>query len=115
MSKAEVLVQQLIEKGQPEREDYQAALECLDEAVCEAIAVGQVQAGRIAGPCVGYATYVFARMCAHGAAAIRAAPLSRWVEATMMNGDSTYWHAMPEHCWKAISTSTTSYLRPTRI
>lgn len=81
MSKAEVLVQQLIEKGQPEREDYQAALECLDEAVCEAIAVGQVQAGQIAGPCVGYATYVFARMCAHGAAAIRVAPLSRWVES----------------------------------
>jgi len=81
MSKAEVLVQRLKEKGQPKREDYQAALGCLDEAVCEAIAVGQTQAGRMAGPCVGYATYVFARMCAHGTAAIRAAPLSRWVES----------------------------------
>ncbi|ASK96781.1 hypothetical protein XcvCFBP7112P_11485 [Xanthomonas citri pv. vignicola] len=58
MSKAEVLVQRLKEKGQPKREDYQAALGCLDEAVCEAIAVGQTQAGRMAGPCVGYATYV---------------------------------------------------------
>jgi hypothetical protein len=35
----------------------------------------------MADPCVGYATYVFARMCAHGTAAIRAVPLSRWTES----------------------------------
>lgn len=81
MAKSEVLVQRLMGKGPPRREDYQAALECLDEAVCEAVAVGQAQAGRMAGPCVGYATYVFARMCAHGTAAIRAVPLSRWIES----------------------------------
>lgn len=81
MGRSETLAQRLVEKGQPTREDYQAALECLDEAVCEAVAVGQAQAGRMAGPCVGYATYVFARMCSHATAAIRAAPLSRWVES----------------------------------
>lgn len=79
MGRSEELIQEFMAKGQPAREDYQAALECLDEAVCEALAVGQAQAGRMANPCVGYATYVFARMCAHGAAAMRAAPLSRWI------------------------------------
>lgn len=80
MCTAEALAKRLAERGQPTREDYQAALGCLDEAVCEAIAVGQAQAGRMASPCVGYATYVFARMCGHATAAIRAVPLSRWAE-----------------------------------
>lgn len=35
----------------------------------------------MAAPCVGYGTYLFARMCSHGVAAIRAAPLSRWVKS----------------------------------
>lgn len=80
MSRGEV-VERLEKSGQPNRDDYRTALECLDEAVCEAIAVGQAQAQRIESPCVSYASYVFARMCAHGAAAIRAAPLSRWNES----------------------------------
>lgn len=81
MNKIEALAQRLSEEGQPERQDYKEALGYLDQAVCEAAAVGQAQAGRMAGPCLGYATYVFARMCAHGTAAVRAAPLSRWVES----------------------------------
>lgn len=62
------------------RQDYLEALSHLDAAVCEAQAVGQAQVGRQVSPCVGFATYVFARLCAHGVAAIRAAPLSRWVK-----------------------------------
>ncbi|MDH1660935.1 hypothetical protein N5E02_05855 [Stenotrophomonas sp. GD03777] len=94
MSEAEAFVQRLSEKEEPGRQDYEEALGCLDEAVCEAVAVGQAQAGRMAGPCMGYATYVFARMCAHGTAAVRAAPLSRWVES-----DHAQWgfHAIACH------------------
>lgn len=94
MSKAEAFVQRLSEKEEPGRQDYEEALGCLDGAVCEAVAVGQAQAGRMAGPCMGYATYVFARMCAHGTAAVRAAPLSRWVES-----DHAQWgfHAIACH------------------
>ncbi|WP_191863084.1 hypothetical protein [Stenotrophomonas sp. AS012628] len=94
MSKAEAFVQRLSEKEEPGRQDYEEALGCLDEAVCEAVAVGQAQAGRMAGPCMGYATYVFARMCDHGTAAVRAAPLSRWVES-----DHAQWgfHAIACH------------------
>lgn len=94
MSRDEVLVRRLNQMGSPKREDYEAALECLDEAVCEALAVGQAQTGRAAAPCVGYATYVFARMCAHGTAAMRAVPLSRWFES-----DHEHWgfHALACH------------------
>ena len=77
----QALVQRLMTSEQSTREDYLQALGYLDEAVCEAQAVGQAQAGRIAAPCVGYGTYLFARMCSHGIAAIRAAPLSRWVKS----------------------------------
>ena len=77
----QALVQRLMTSEQSTREDYLQALGYLDEAVCEAQAVGQAQAGRMAAPCVGYGTYLFARMCSHGVAAIRAAPLSRWVKS----------------------------------
>lgn len=73
--------QRLMTSSTSTREDYLQALEVLDSAVCEALAVGQAQAGRQASPCFGYATYLHARMCSHGAAAVRAAPLSRWVSS----------------------------------
>lgn len=69
------------------RADYSAALRRFDDAICEALAVGQAQAGRIAKPYIGYATHVFAKMCAHGTAMIRAAPLSRWVRSDFENWD----------------------------
>ncbi len=81
MDDVEALVQRLMTTSESTREDYLQALEYLDIAVCEASAVGQAQAGRMAAPCVGYGTYLFARMCSHGVAAIRAAPLSRWVKS----------------------------------
>ncbi len=81
MDNVEALVQRLMTTQKSTREDYMLALECLDTAVCEANAVGQAQAGRMAEPCVGYGTYLFARMCSHGIAAVRAAPLSRWVQS----------------------------------
>lgn len=81
MRKAEALAQRLRQIGQPKRMHYEEALHVFDGAVCEATAVGQAQAGRMADPCVGYASYVFSRMCAHGTAIIRAAPLSRWMES----------------------------------
>jgi len=57
---------------------YKKALLHFDAAICEALAVGQKQAGR-PHPYAGYATYVFAQLCAHGTSMVRAAPLSRWV------------------------------------
>lgn len=81
MIDVEALVQRLMTAGSSTREDYMLALECLDNAVCEASAVGQAQAGRMAAPCVGYGTYLFARMCSHGVAAVRAMPYSRWVRS----------------------------------
>lgn len=73
--------------GLSTRADYVSALDQFDSTICEALAVGQAQAGRMATPCIGYATYIHARLCAYGVAAIRAAPLSRWVRS-----DSECWH-----------------------
>lgn len=81
MRRAEALTERLRQIGQPKRMHYQEALHVFDEALCEATAIGQAQAGRMADPCVGYASYVFSRMCAHGTAIIRAIPLSRWIES----------------------------------
>lgn len=81
MEDQQALIQRLMTSSTSTREDYLQALGYLDSAVCEALAVGQAQAGREASPCFGYATYLFARLCSHGAAAVRAAPLSRWVSS----------------------------------
>lgn len=70
-----------------DRGAYKAALEKFDAAVCEAIAVSQWTANRMSPLNVGYASYVFARMCGAGIAMIRAAPLTRWVRA-----DFDDWH-----------------------
>jgi hypothetical protein len=69
------------------RADYCAALRRFDEAICEASAVSQAQAGRMVKPHIGYATNVFARMCSHGTAMIRAAPLSRWTRCDFEDWD----------------------------
>jgi len=66
---------------------YQAALDKLDTAVCNAIAVSQASANRMAAPNWGHATKVFARLCSAGMAMIRAAPLSRWVRSDFENWD----------------------------
>lgn len=81
MNDAEALAKRLFTSNESTREDYLQALSYLDHAVCEALAVGQSQAGRMATPCIGYSTYLFARMCSYGVAAVRAAPLSRWVKS----------------------------------
>lgn len=64
-----------------ERAAYKASLENFDAAVCEAIAVSQHSANRMSALNVGYASYVFTRMCGAGIAMIRAVPLSRWVHS----------------------------------
>jgi hypothetical protein len=69
------------------RADYCTALRRFDEAICEATAVSQAQAGRMAKSYIGYATSVFARMCGHGTAMIRAAPLSRWTRSDFEDWD----------------------------
>lgn len=61
--------------------DYDSALKLFDAALCEALAVGQGATERIALPHISWATHVFARVCAHGTAMVRAAPRSRWVES----------------------------------
>ena len=66
---------------------YQAALDKLDNAVCDAIAVSQASANRMASPNWVHATKVFARLCSAGMAMIRAAPLSRWVRSDFENWD----------------------------
>lgn len=64
-----------------DRDAYKDRLENLDSAVCEAIAVSQRTANRMSPMNVGYASYVFTRMCGAGISLIRAAPLSRWVRS----------------------------------
>lgn len=81
MEDRQALILRLMTASTSTREDYLRALGYLDSAVCEALAVGQSQAGRMASPCLGYATYLYARMCSHGAAAVRSVPLSRWVSS----------------------------------
>lgn len=66
---------------------YQAMLEKLDTAVCDAIAVSQASANRMTAPNWGYATRVFARLCSAGIAMLRAAPLSRWVRSDFEDWD----------------------------
>lgn len=70
-----------------DRSAYQSVLDKLDAAVCDAIAVGQASANRMAAPNWGHATRVFARLCGAGMAMIRAAPLSRWVRSDFENWD----------------------------
>lgn len=77
----DVLLQRLISSQKSTRKDYLEALRYFDITVREALAVSRAQAGRMAAPCLGYATYVFARMCSHGMAAVRAVPLSTWVKS----------------------------------
>lgn len=70
-----------------DRGTYKTALEKFDVAICDAIAVSQVSANRMASPNLGYATQVFARMCSAGTALIHLAPLSRWVRSDFENWD----------------------------
>lgn len=64
-----------------DRGAYRVALQKFDAAVCEATAVSQTTASRFVALNVGYASYVFTRMCGAGIAMIRAAPLSRWIRS----------------------------------
>lgn len=59
--------------------DYAAALIDFDAALCESLAVSQGCAERPPLPHVAYGSHLFARLCAHGTAMMRAAPRSRWV------------------------------------
>ncbi|QVN21741.1 DUF5677 domain-containing protein [Burkholderia pyrrocinia] len=63
------------------RADYVAALNRFDAAICEAIAVSQATSARFVAAHLGYGTKLFARLCAHGIALIRAVPLTRWVRS----------------------------------
>lgn len=67
--------------------DYRKALSAYDVAICEAYAVSQAQANRLSKPHIAYASYIFARLCAHGVSLIRAAPYSRWVKAEYEHWD----------------------------
>lgn len=64
-----------------DRGAYRSSLQKFDAAVCEAISVSQASASRYVKPHIGYASYVFSRMCSTGIAMIRAAPLSRWARS----------------------------------
>ncbi|WP_429554566.1 hypothetical protein [Paraburkholderia sp. MM5477-R1] len=64
-----------------DRSTYEQAIAEFDLAICEAIAVSQASSWRQATMNVGYASYVFTRMCGAGVSFIRAAPKSRWVRA----------------------------------
>lgn len=65
------------------REHYLGMLEAFDAAACEALAVSQAHAGRMAAANVGYASHVFMRMCGSATSFMRAAPLSRWVRSDL--------------------------------
>ena len=67
-------------------DEYREGLKKFDISICEALAVGQAAANRLEAPHVGYSTHIFARICAHATALVRAAPKSRWVHS-----DSEHW------------------------
>jgi hypothetical protein len=67
-------------------EEYRAALKGFDASVCEALAVSQAAAGRIAAPHDGYATHIFTRICGQAIALIRAVPESTWARS-----DAEFW------------------------
>lgn len=69
------------------RMQYIRKLQEFDSTLCEAIAVSQAQAGRYTDLNIGYGSRVFAKICSHGTAMIRAAPLSRWVSSDNENWD----------------------------
>lgn len=69
------------------RKSYERALHLFDAAACEAHSVGQAQAARMAAPHIGYATYVFARMCSSAGSIMRIAPGTRWARS-----DFEDWH-----------------------
>ena len=73
------------QNSQSIRRDYNVALEKFDAAVCEASAISQAAAGRIAVPHHGYGTHVFTVICGQAIAMIRAAPLSRWIRSDFQN------------------------------
>lgn len=62
-------------------------LQDFDSILCEAIAISQAQAGRYTDLNIGYGSRVFAKICSHGTAMIRASPLSRWVNSESENWD----------------------------
>ena len=66
---------------------YDAALAGFDAAVCEALAVGQGSADRLPQRHISWGSRIFARLCGHATAMVRAAPRSRWVRS-----DSEDWH-----------------------
>lgn len=68
-----------------DRATYLAKLRMFDEAICEAIAVSQASANRMAAQNWGYASYVFTHLCGAGTSLITAAPLTRWVQADFNN------------------------------
>lgn len=70
-----------------DRAAYTKALRTLDAATCEAIAVSQATAMRYVAMNVGYASYVFTRMCGTAVALMRATPLSRWTRSDFVD-----WH-----------------------
>jgi len=70
-----------------DRAAYKKVLRELDAATCEAIAVSQATAMRYVAPNVGYASYVFTRMCDVAVALMRATPLSRWTRSDFVD-----WH-----------------------
>lgn len=61
--------------------DYTEALATFDAALCEALAISQGCAERLPPAYISYGTFVFARLCAHGTAMMRAVPRSRWAKA----------------------------------
>lgn len=69
------------------RVEYIKELQDFDSALCEALAVSQAQAGRYTDLNIGYGTRVFAKICSHGTAMVRAAPLSRWISSEFENWD----------------------------
>lgn len=80
------LAADLTGSGPLSKEGYRAALKQFDAAICEALAVGQAAAGRTTAEHLDYATRIYARICGHAVAFIRAAPKSRWTHS-----DSEFW------------------------
>ncbi len=82
------------------RKDYNDALEKFDIAVCDAIAISQASANRMAAPNYGFGTQIFTCICSAAVAMIRAAPLSRWIRSDFphwaLNGIAAHARAIIE-------------------
>jgi len=67
--------------------DYVESLAKFDAALCEGCAVCQEISGQYVHPSLGYSTYIFTRILAHGRNIMRSVPRNKWCSADYEDWD----------------------------